>query len=74
MVWATSDLAVAIHAATHRMCTCGASFDDDHRPRIFEVVITESVPDPNNYTDTSVMALGGQVIREIDIAEQRIGP
>lgn len=64
MVWATTDLTEATHAAMNRVCTCGDG-SVDHRPRVFEVVLEGMVEDPNAYTANSVMASRGIIEREI---------
>lgn len=66
VVWATSDLTDAVHAAVNRACTCGDA-SADHRPRVFEVEVEGTAPDPNAYSENSVMATSGRVVQEVII-------
>ena len=57
----------AAFAAQNRPCTCGDPRSEEHRPRVFEVVLKRSPErDTNEYAEHTVMALSGRVISEVD--------
>lgn len=64
MVWATTNEVEARHAAINRACMC-PSPDERHKPRVFEVLLSDPEPDPNGWGSESVMGTSGRVIREV---------
>ena len=65
MIYATTNKAEARRAALNRACMCPTP-GEDHRPRIFEVLLADPEPDPNGWGEESVMGTSGRVIRPVE--------